>query len=106
MVTVPKLTLVGVEEICACKPVPLSARVVGEPGPLLTIETPPDALPLDVGEKVTEKGAVWPGVSVCGASMLILKPVPLALADVSVRSAVPEFVKVTFTVDVPPTATL
>jgi hypothetical protein len=36
----------------------------------------------------------------------MLKPMPLALAEVIVRFAVPEFVKVTFTVDVPPTATL
>jgi hypothetical protein len=79
--------------------------MAGEPGALFAIETVPDALPPEAGEKVTVNGAVCPGVSVCGERVLILKPVPLALADVIVRLAVPEFVKVTFTVEEAPTAT-
>lgn len=53
IVTVPKATLDGVAEICACNPVPLSTSVAGEPGSLLVIEMVPEALPLAVGVDVT-----------------------------------------------------
>jgi hypothetical protein len=49
VVTFPKAALVGLEEICGCVAVPLSAIVRGEPVALLVIETLPLALPAVVG---------------------------------------------------------
>jgi hypothetical protein len=63
-VTVPKLTLVGLAEICDCVPVPLRAIVRGEFVPLLVIDTLPVALVAVVGAKVIVKVVVWPGFSV------------------------------------------
>lgn len=48
-VTFPKATEVGFAEICACKPVPLSGIVAGEPGALLVMEMLPEAVPAVVG---------------------------------------------------------
>lgn len=76
---------------------PLRPITKGEPGALLVIETFPVAFPAVVGPKVAVKVAVPPGVSVCGESVLMLKPVPLALAALMERLAVPEFVRVTLT---------
>jgi hypothetical protein len=52
------------------------------------------------------KATVACGASVCGLRVLMLNPVPLALALVIFRLAVPVFLSVTFTVDVFPTAML
>lgn len=73
---------------------------------MLVIETFPLALPDAVGANVTLKIAVPPGVKVCGDSVLILKPAPLALAELIDRLAVPEFVTVTLTDAVLPTGVL
>lgn len=62
----------------------------------------PLAFPAAVGAKVAVNVADAPGESVCGVSVLILKPVPLAVAPLIERFAVPEFVSVTFTVAVAP----
>jgi hypothetical protein len=77
----------------------------GEPGAVLAIEMLPLAAPALVGPNVTVNVAVCPGTSVCGESVLMLNPAPLALAPLIERLAVPEFVSVTFTVAVFPTKT-
>jgi hypothetical protein len=64
IVTLPKLTLVGLAEICGWVPVPARAMVSGEPGPLLETDMLPVMLVALVGEKVTLKEAVWLGLSV------------------------------------------
>ena len=87
-------------------PVPARPTKRGEPGAVLVIETFPLALPDAVGANVTLKIAVPPGVNVCGDSVLILKPAPLALAALIDRLAVPEFVTVTLTDAVLPTSML
>ena len=86
--------------VCAVPPRPITR---GDPGAVLVIETLPLALPETVGANVTANAAVPPGVSVCGDSVLMLKPAPLALAALMDRFAVPEFVSVTFTDAVLPT---
>ena len=63
-VTVPKLMLVGLAEICGWVPVPLRAILRGEPGALLVIDTLPVALVAVVGAKVPVKDAVCPGFRV------------------------------------------
>jgi len=56
--TLVKATLVGLAEICACWPVPVSAMVSGEPGAPLEMETLPLAAPIAVGANVTVKDVV------------------------------------------------
>jgi hypothetical protein len=99
--TLLKLTGEGLIANCACvvTAVPLSTTTSGDPGALLATDTLPVALPELVGANVAMKVAVWPGVSVCAASVLILKPVPLTLAPPIATLAVPVFVRVTFTDD-------
>jgi len=63
-VTVPKVTLVGLAEICGWVPVPERAIIRGEPGALLVIDRLPLILVAVLGEKVTLKEVVWPGLSV------------------------------------------
>lgn len=82
---------------CAATPLPLSPTTNGEPGAVLVIETLPLALPAAVGANVAVNVAVAPGASACGDRVLMLKPVPLALAALMDKLAVPEFVNVTFT---------
>jgi hypothetical protein len=70
--------------------------VIGEFGPLFTMDTLPLTLPADVGENLAVNDVLWPAPSVKGVVIpLTLKPVPAALACEIVRLAVPEFVKVT-----------
>ena len=57
-VTVPKLTLVGLAEICGWVPVPLRAILRGEFGELLVTEIWPVTAPAAVGVKVTLNDAV------------------------------------------------
>ena len=63
-VTVPKVTLVGLAEICGWVPVPVRAMVRGEPDALLAIDTLPLALVALGGANVTVKEVVWPGLMV------------------------------------------
>lgn len=56
--TVPKLTLAGLDDICGCVPVPLSAILSGEPAPVLVTEIVPVAAPELVGVNVTLNEAV------------------------------------------------
>jgi hypothetical protein len=109
----PTLTLLNATDVglilnWACVPVPVPLRPItrGEPGAVLAINTLPVTLPAEVGANVTVNVAVAPGLSVCGESALMLKPVPLALAELIERLAVPVFVNVTFTDEVFPTRTL
>jgi hypothetical protein len=99
--TLLKFTELGLIPNCACvvTPDPLRLMTRGEFGAELVTETVPEALPDAVGANVAVNVAVCPAVSVCEASALILKPVPLALAPLIVRLAVPLLVKVTFTDD-------
>jgi hypothetical protein len=91
IVTVPKVTLVGLAEICGWAPLAVRAIVRGEPEALLVIDRLPVALAELVGVKVTLKEVVWPGLSVRGERVLILKPVPVMLLFKIERAAVPEF---------------
>jgi len=107
--TLPKLRLVGLapSRNVAATPVPLRARVRGEPGALLVMETLPLALPAVVGENVALKEVLCPGLRVSGAVMpLMVNPVPDALAAEMVTLAVPEFVNVTVCDPLLPTSTL
>ena len=69
--TLPKLTLVGLTEPRACRPVPLSAIVAGDPEALLVMEIVPVALPSDVGAKVTENVVLAPALMVVGARVMV-----------------------------------
>lgn len=106
--TLLKFTDAGLIPNCACVEVPDPVKLItsGEPGALLATDTVPVAAPATVGANVTVNVAVCPGVSVCAASVLMLKPVPLALPPVIETLAVPLFVKVTLTVPAFPTVTL
>jgi len=79
-VTLPKLTLEGVTEICGCIPVPLSEIVAGELAALLTTVTLPARLPAEAGVNVTLKEVDWPAARFSGSVIpLVLNPVPVAL---------------------------
>ena len=79
-VTLPKLTLEGVTEICGCVPVPLSEIVAGELVALLTTVTLPARLPAEAGANVTLKEVDWPAARLSGSVIpLVLNPVPVAL---------------------------
>jgi hypothetical protein len=97
--TLLKLRDDGLMLSCACvaAPVPLKLTTRGEPGALLDTEMLPVAFPLLCGANVTVKETDPFGASVCAARLLMLNPVPLALAAVIFRFAVPEFVSVTLT---------
>jgi hypothetical protein len=88
-------------------PVPLRPIVSGEPAPLLVTETLPLAAVAVVGENVTVKDVVCPGVRLAGAVQPVrVKPVPVMLWAVIETAAVPVFVSVTGTDAVEPTVTL
>src|SRR5437899_7518992 len=96
--TLPKLRLVGLaaSRNVASTPVPLRARVRGEPGALLVMETLPLALPVAEGANCALNVVFCPAASVSGRDKpLMLKPVPEALAAEIVTLAVPELVNVT-----------
>jgi hypothetical protein len=79
-VTLPKLTLEGVTEICGCTPVPLREIDAGELVALLTTVTLPERLPVEVGANVTLKDVDWPAARLKGSVIpLVLYPAPLAL---------------------------
>src|SRR5216683_7227467 len=92
--TLPKLRLVGfaVSRKVAVTPVPLRARVRGEPGALLVMETLPLALPVAEGANCALNVVLCPAASVSGTDKPAMpKPVPEALAAEMVTLAVPEF---------------
>jgi hypothetical protein len=79
-VTLPKLTLEGVTEICGCIPVPVREIVAGEFVALLTTVTLPARLPVEVGAKATLNDVDCPAARLIGIVIpLVLKPVPVAL---------------------------
>jgi hypothetical protein len=87
-------------------PVPDKAIAAGEPGALLTTEILPLAAPADVGAKVAVNEALLPALMLIGiVAPLMLNPVPEAVAWVTVRVALPEFVKVIVCGMLLPTAT-
>jgi hypothetical protein len=105
--TDPKFTLEGLAPSCPWVPVPDRAIAAGEPGALLTIETLPDAAPAAVGAKVAVNDALLPALMVIGiVPPLTANPVPVAVAWVTVRAPLPEFVKVIVWGTLLPTATL
>jgi len=55
-VTLPKLTLEGVTEICGCTPAPLKEIVVGELVAVLATVILPTAAPAAAGAKFTVSG--------------------------------------------------
>jgi len=78
--TLPKVTLDGMTEICGCTPVPLREIVAGELVALLRTVTLPEREPAEVGANVTLNEVDWPAARVRGSVIpLVLKPVPLAL---------------------------
>jgi hypothetical protein len=87
-------------------PVPDRAIAAGEPGALLTTEILPLAGPADVGAKVAVNDALLPALMFIGiVAPLMPNPAPEAVAWVTVRVALPEFVKVIVWGMLLPTAT-
>jgi hypothetical protein len=104
--TDPKFTLEGLAASCPWVPVPDRAIAAGEPGALLTIEMLPEAAPAEVGAKTAANEALLPALMLIGiVAPLTLNPVPEADACVTVRVALPEFVKVIVCGMLLPTAT-
>jgi len=69
--------------------------VIGEFGPLFTIDTLPLTLPAEVGENLAVNELLCPAPSVRGVAIPVtLKPLPEAVACDTVRLAAPEFVRV------------
>jgi hypothetical protein len=105
--TEPKFTLAGLAPSCPCVPVPDSAIEAGEPGALLTTDMLPLAAPADVGAKVAVNEALLPAPIFIGiVAPLMLNPAPDTVVCVTVRVALPEFVRVIVCGALLPTATL
>ena len=69
--------------------------MIGEFGPLFTMDTLPLTLPAEVGEYLAVNDVLCPAPSVRGVLIpLTLKPLPEAVTCDTVRLAVPEFVNV------------
>ena len=91
----------------ACTPVPDRAIVTGEPVAVLVTVTVPEALPADVGLKITPKANCCPAVNVTGVpAPLRLNPVPLSAICEIVTLEFPELVTVTLCVEEEPVFTL
>jgi hypothetical protein len=104
--TLPKLMLVGNRLSPGCRPVPDSARVVGEPCASLTMDTLPLAAPADPGAYFTCNVTEFPGFKVAGAVRpLTVNPDPVTFTCEMLAAACPEFVSVEVSVLLPPTAT-
>jgi hypothetical protein len=104
--TVPKFSLAGEAPSCACVPVPFNAIVSGAPGPLFAIEIEPVALPAVVGANCAVNEVLCPAASDCGVERpLMLKPVPVVVAELIATLAVPELVSVIVCVPLLPVAT-
>src|SRR5437879_6409763 len=105
--TLPKLTRSEERRVGKGTTVPLRAMVLGELGALLTSETLPDTLPVEVGAACALNGWLWSGGRVFRyVSPLMLKPAPAKLSCAMVKLAVPELVKVRFCTPLLPTSTL
>jgi len=69
VVTLPKVKLVGLTPrvYVAAIPEPLRETEVGVADALLTIETLPEAAPIDAGRKFAVIVAFWPGLTLIGS---------------------------------------
>lgn len=103
--TSPKLTLEGVTDIPGCVPVPVSGIEVGDPERLVLTEMLPVTALVEVGVNVALKVMVLLGVRVCAEKPVTANPVPVALAEETVRFAVPVFLRIMDCVAVVPSAT-
>lgn len=92
--TLPKLTLDGVTDIPGCVPVPDRGIVVAD-GRFVVTDMVPDTLPPVVGANTALKVMLLPGVTVCAAKPVTLKPAPVTESEETVRFEVPVLVKVT-----------
>ncbi len=100
------MTLVGLAASSDVTPFPASDTAAGELAALLTIETPPVALPVAAGENLTVNEVVCPVARVRGrVSPLRLNPVPVTLACDTVTLPVPLLFSVTVCVLLLPNAT-
>jgi hypothetical protein len=104
--TLPKFSLAGEAPSCAWVPVPLSAIVSGAPGPLFAIEIEPVALPAVVGANCAVNDVLCPAFNVAGVlKPVMLNPVPVVVAELTVTLAEPELVSVIVCVPLLPVAT-
>jgi hypothetical protein len=90
--TLPKLKLFVLKERpkVAVTPLPVRAMVLGELGSLLTIEILPVAAPAELGENCALKAPLVPGLSEIGIVRApVLKPEPVAVTCVIVRTEAP-----------------
>jgi hypothetical protein len=104
--TSPKFALEGVTDIPGCVPVPVSGIEVGDPERFVLTEMLPETALVDVGVNVALKVIVLLGVSVCAEKPVTANPVPVALADETVKFAVPVFLRMIACVAVVPSGTL
>jgi hypothetical protein len=109
--TFPKPTFVGLALNCpsaAVVPFPVSVTlVVGVVGSLLVIAIPPVALPVAVGENVTDAEIDWPALTVRGVAIpLIPNSAPFTLISEITKSAVPPLLTTRFVVPLDPTDTV
>ncbi len=95
-VTLPKLTLAGITEICGCTPLPLSEIVAGELVALLATLRLPVALPAVAGAKLTVSVKLWPAARVTvPGKPLTVNPGPVMATCERLTLAVPVFVSAT-----------
>jgi len=94
--TLPKLTLDGVTEICGCTPAPPREIVAGELVAVLTTLILPAALPATEGAKITLSGRLWPAARVAPAEKPVtVNPAPVMFTCEIVTLPVPVLVNVT-----------
>ena len=92
-VTLPKLTLAGMTEICGCTPLPFSEIVVGELVALLAKLRLPVTLPAVAGAKLTLSERLWPAARVAApVKPLTVNPAPVMAICERLTLAVPVFV--------------
>lgn len=92
-VTLPKLTLAGITEICGCTPLPPSEIVAGELVALLTKLRLPVALPTVAGAKLTVSEKLWPAARVTAPlKPLTVNPAPVMAICERLTLAVPVFI--------------
>ena len=104
--TLPKLTLFGAALIAAWVPVPVKLSTVDELPALLANDTLPVAAPAVVGAYFTCSAALCPTFSIAGvATPVAVKPPPVTVSPVICTAACPEFVNVTGSVALLPSAT-
>jgi len=96
-VRLPKLTFV--ELACSCEdaatPVPVSAISIEELAALLSTESVPWALPAAFGAKLNDTVIDWFGVSVAGAPLVIVNPLPVTASPDTVTFPGPASVRTT-----------